>query len=201
MSKKHENESVLDEHGNYIGYREYDKKRNMYFYYDNHGRSMGYSEPDRTRPDMYHHYDSHNHYTGYSVKDEDRDMWHNYDRQGYASYTTTNNETNTVFVTGQRSLHNSDSSGACYIATCVYGSYDCPQVWALRRFRDRTLAGTWYGRAFIKAYYAASPGIVRRFGSSERFRNTFRGFLDWAVSILQNRGFESSPYTDAGYRP
>ena len=24
----------------------------------------------------------------------------------------------------------------CYIATCVYGSYDCPQVWILRRYRD-----------------------------------------------------------------
>lgn len=24
----------------------------------------------------------------------------------------------------------------CYVATCVYGSYDCPEVWTLRRFRD-----------------------------------------------------------------
>ncbi|MFR9028073.1 MAG: DUF2726 domain-containing protein [Clostridium sp.] len=27
----------------------------------------------------------------------------------------------------------------CYIATAVYGSYDCPQVWVLRRFRDQIL--------------------------------------------------------------
>lgn len=39
--------------------------------------------------------------------------------------------------------------GGCYVATAVYGSYDCPQVWTLRRFRDYTLAETWYGRAFI----------------------------------------------------
>lgn len=28
-------------------------------------------------------------------------------------------------------------SKACYIATSVYGSYDCPEVWTLRRFRDK----------------------------------------------------------------
>ena len=41
----------------------------------------------------------------------------------------------------------------CYVATCVYGSYDCPQVWTLRRFRDDTLGSTWYGRTFIRVYY------------------------------------------------
>lgn len=46
----------------------------------------------------------------------------------------------------------STSSGGCYIATCVYGSYDCPQVWTLRRFRDYTLDETWYGRLFIRCY-------------------------------------------------
>ena len=30
------------------------------------------------------------------------------------------------------------SSGGCYVATAVYGSYDCPQVWTLRRYRDYT---------------------------------------------------------------
>lgn len=38
--------------------------------------------------------------------------------------------------------------GGCYIATFVYGSYDCSQVWTLRRFRDNTLDETWYGRFF-----------------------------------------------------
>lgn len=43
---------------------------------------------------------------------------------------------------------NMGNMGGCYVATAVYGSYDCPQVWTLRRFRDYTLAETWYGRAF-----------------------------------------------------
>ena len=34
------------------------------------------------------------------------------------------------------------SRRGCYIATCVYGSYDCPQVWTLRRFRTACLAKT-----------------------------------------------------------
>ena len=41
-------------------------------------------------------------------------------------------------------------SDGCYVATAVYGSYDCPQVWTLRRFRDNALAKTWYGRACIR---------------------------------------------------
>lgn len=62
------------------------------------------------------------------------------------------------------------SSGPCYIATAVYGSYDCPEVWTLRRFRDYTLAETWYGRAFISTYYAISPTLVKWFGKSEIFK-------------------------------
>ena len=34
------------------------------------------------------------------------------------------------------------NSGGCYVATAVYGSYDCPEVWTLRRYRDYTLAAT-----------------------------------------------------------
>lgn len=60
--------------------------------------------------------------------------------------------------------------GSCYVATCVYGSYDCPQVWTLRRYRDNTLASTWYGRLFIHTYYTISPTIVRLFGNTYWFR-------------------------------
>ena len=35
-----------------------------------------------------------------------------------------------------------EKKSGCYIATAVYGSYDCPQVWTLRRYRDYTLAET-----------------------------------------------------------
>jgi len=35
-----------------------------------------------------------------------------------------------------------ESTSGCYIATSVYGSYDCPQVWTLRRYRDYNLSNT-----------------------------------------------------------
>lgn len=54
--------------------------------------------------------------------------------------------------------------GECYIATCVYGSYDCPEVWVLRRFRDNKLSKRYLGRAFIRGYYALSPTFVKWFG-------------------------------------
>ena len=90
----------------------------------------------------------------------------------------------------------STSSGGCYVATAVYGSYDCPEVWTLRRFRDFTLAETWYGRAFIKTYYAISPTLVRWFGESIWFKNLFQKPLDNLVKQLQDKGVANTPYND-----
>lgn len=97
-----------------------------------------------------------------------------------------------------RSARSANSSGGgCYIATCVYGSYDCPQVWTLRRFRDNTLASTWYGRAFIRTYYAVSPALVKWFGHTAWFKQLWRGKLDVLVEKLQAKGIAATPYSDA----
>lgn len=87
-------------------------------------------------------------------------------------------------------------SGGCYVATAVYGSYDCPEVWTLRRYRDNKLAETWYGRAFVKTYYAISPTLVKWFGHTKWFKKMWRGTLDRMVKNLQEEGFESTPYND-----
>ena len=84
----------------------------------------------------------------------------------------------------------------CYIATAVYGSYNCPQVWTLRRYRDGTLAKTWYGRAFIHTYYAISPTFVKWFGSSTWFKNMWKPKLDRMVKNLREKGVEDTPYND-----
>lgn len=88
------------------------------------------------------------------------------------------------------------SSGGCYVATCVYGSYNCPQVWTLRRFRDNTLGSTWYGRLFIRVYYAVSPTLVKWFGNTNWFKKLWRGKLDRMVRNLQSKGVEDTPYED-----
>lgn len=89
--------------------------------------------------------------------------------------------------------------GGCYVATAVYGSYDCPPVWTLRRYRDYTLAETWYGRAFIRTYYAISPALVKWFGKTEWFRNLWKPRLDRIVEKLNRGGVENTPYYDKNW--
>ena len=91
------------------------------------------------------------------------------------------------------------SSGGCYIATAVYGSYDCPEVWTLRRFRDYTLGATWYGRTFVKLYYLVSPTIVKYFGQTKLFQTFWRKKLDRFVKKLNTQGIASSPYVDKNW--
>lgn len=89
-----------------------------------------------------------------------------------------------------------EQKSGCYIATAVYGSYDCPEVWTLRRFRDNTLDRTWYGRAFIRTYYAVSPTLVRWFGKDSWFQALFRPMLDRLVARLRQSGVEDTAYQD-----
>lgn len=95
----------------------------------------------------------------------------------------------------ESAFKNSPVAG-CYIATAVYGSYDCPEVWTLRRFRDNTLDRTWYGRAFIHTYYAVSPTLVRWFGKDSWFQALFRPMLDRLVARLRQSGVEDTAYQD-----
>ncbi len=96
----------------------------------------------------------------------------------------------------QIQMDNKTNGNGCYVATAVYGSYDCPEVWTLRRFRDFSLDSTWYGRTFIRGYYAISPTLVKWFGKSKAFKSILSKPLSFLVSYLQNRGFESTPYKD-----
>lgn len=92
-----------------------------------------------------------------------------------------------------------NSSGGCYVATAVYGSYDCPEVWTLRRYRDYTLAESWYGRLFIRTYYSISPTLVKWFGHTEWFKKMWQSKLDRMVAKLQANGVESTPYEDRNW--
>ena len=84
----------------------------------------------------------------------------------------------------------------CYIATAVYGSYNCSEVYVLRRFRDRYLARTFWGRQFIAVYYAISPHLVEHFGGSRYFRSFWRRLLDRLVMNLKHSGYRDTPYVD-----
>ena len=90
----------------------------------------------------------------------------------------------------------SKSKSGCYVATCVYGSYDCPEVWTLRRYRDQVLAQTILGRIFIRCYYAISPSVVRIFGKTKLFHRFWKTHLDNMVQRLNTQGFSSDEYQD-----
>lgn len=87
-------------------------------------------------------------------------------------------------------------TGGCYVATAVYGSYDCPQVWTLRRYRDMVIAKRFWGRVFIHCYYFVSPSLVRWFGHTVWFKNMFKKYLDKKVIELNDKGFKNTRYQD-----
>lgn len=88
------------------------------------------------------------------------------------------------------------NTGGCYIATAIYGSYDCPEVWTLRRFRDNILSETWYGRLFIHMYYKISPVLVRQFGDTTWFKSIWKPALDKFVKLLNDNGICNTKYDD-----
>lgn len=92
--------------------------------------------------------------------------------------------------------YTTENKQGCYIATCVYGSYDCPQVWVLRRYRDNRLSKTWYGRCFVKLYYFISPKLVKTFGDTNWFKNFGKKKLDKLVRKLNNIGYKNTRYYD-----
>ena len=86
------------------------------------------------------------------------------------------------------------SSDGCYIATAVYETYDCPELWVLRRFRDYGLRKSIIGTAFVQFYYAVSPRLVRRFRNAERVKRASKSVLDLLVRHLKKHGFEEALY-------
>ena len=171
-----------DEHGNKVG-RSDPSFFGSYNHYDKHGNKTGHSDPGFFG--SYNHYDKYGRKTG-SSHESFFGSYNHYDKSG----------NNTGHSDPGFFGDYNHSSGGCYIATCVYGSYDCPEVWVLRRYRDFTLAKTWYGRAFIRTYYAISPTVVHIFGKTKVFQKFWRCKLNRFVLKLKQSGYEDTPYKD-----
>ncbi len=107
-----------------------------------------------------------------------------------------NVEAKLILMSSISSQKQSKSSGGCYVATAVYGSYDCPEVWTLRRYRDDVLGRTWYGRLFIYVYYAVSPTLVKWFGDTVWFSAMWKPKLDHMVCKLNRAGISNTYYVD-----
>jgi hypothetical protein len=64
----------------------------------------------------------------------------------------------------------------CFVASWACG-HDHMATQQLRDFRDRTLLRSAFGRAFVRAYYAASPVLISTFGLAPGARTLAR----WCV--------------------
>ena len=172
-----------DEHGKKVG-RSEPGLFGGYTNYDSKGNKVGHSDPGLFG--SYNHYDN----KGRKVGSSDPGIFGSY------NHRDANGKSSGSSDPGMFGSYNHSDSQGCYVATCVYGSYDCPQVWTLRRFRDYSLAKTWLGRAFIRVYYATSPTIVRWFGHTGWFQKTWYSVLNKFVSKLNAQGYEDTPYQD-----
>lgn len=176
-----------------------------YTHYDSKGRKTGSSQPSLFGG--YTHYDAKGHKTG-TTQPGAFGGYRHYDAKGHRTGTTQpgmmgsyNHYDKAGHKVGSSdpgvfNAYRHSDTGGCYIATCIYGSYDCPQVWTLRRFRDGTLAKSIGGRIFIRFYYAVSPTVVKYFGQTQWFRCFWRSRLDFLVQHLQQNGVADTPYQD-----
>jgi hypothetical protein len=77
----------------------------------------------------------------------------------------------------------SSGGGGCFIATAAYGSALHPKVNALRQFRDGYLMTNALGRAFVSAYYRASPPLANFIARHDWLRAGVRTLL-WPLVWL-----------------
>ena len=90
----------------------------------------------------------------------------------------------------------SSKKSGCYIATAVYGSYDCPEVWMLRRYRDNYLMNSFFGRLFVKCYYLISPALVKRYSHETWFKKFWTNCLNKKIHKLKLKGYSDEKYYD-----
>jgi len=87
-------------------------------------------------------------------------------------------------------------SAGCFVATAVYGDYDCTEVYVFRRLRDEVFARKAIGRATIQLYYRISPTLAAAIQDSQRARATLRALLDPLASFCTRHILESQHKQD-----
>lgn len=157
------------------------------FYYAEQGSKFGDANSYRCLADLY--------YTGQGVT-KNYDMSYEYLLKAKAAGDNVEDDIIELHKNARDRCGVRKKRQGCYIATCVYGSYDCPQVCTLRRYRDSILLSNWYGRLFVKLYYATSPMLVRLFGKRKWFRTFWKVWLDKKVARLNAAGIKNDQYYD-----
>lgn len=73
----------------------------------------------------------------------------------------------------------------CFVATAAYGDPSHPDVETLRRFRDRHLMKSRFGRAFVKLYYIYSPRLADFVAKRPALRAISRAALSPVVAACR----------------
>lgn len=69
----------------------------------------------------------------------------------------------------------------CFVATAVYTAPDCREIVVLRRFRDRVLMQSHFGRLLVRLYYRVGPSLARFVVEFAWLRLGAKWLLDLAV--------------------
>ncbi|MCC7006384.1 MAG: protein kinase family protein [Ottowia sp.] len=72
----------------------------------------------------------------------------------------------------------------CFIATAIY-SFDAPETNALRKWRDRRLLSSTFGRVFVAIYYRISPKLVPYLNQYPLLKRAVKKILDLVVHVVQ----------------
>ncbi len=76
-------------------------------------------------------------------------------------------------------------SNNCFIATACYRDLYSPEVILLRKFRDEILNKHFFGRIFMKFYYATSPYIYYQLLNHPKISNRVKVALDRLVRLIK----------------
>lgn len=104
-------------------------------------------------------------------------------------YTDISDEVNFINTakSGQYDKKDSNGKSGCYIATAVYGSYNCDEVFALRKFRDDCLSKSVPGKLFIEVYYAVSPYLAKLLPYNSLVSIHIKKILNLFVRHIENK--------------
>lgn len=81
----------------------------------------------------------------------------------------------------------SGGSKACFVATACFGTTEHGTVVVLRRYRDKVLRQSFFGRQFIYWYYRISPPASRLIAKNESLRRFIRPMLTMLSSHIAAR--------------
>ena len=69
----------------------------------------------------------------------------------------------------------------------VYGSYDAPEVLVLRKFRDKVLMKSNWGKMAVKTYYKYSPKFVELTKDINIIHTIFRNIIDGFITLIKGK--------------